>query len=216
MIEERRRNIDSIKGLISVGFIDAKPPPALYSNHTSLDIEFIIRRSEIEVGNYELKQGMLSLYDGSVDPGMIEKVVKTICAIANNGPGVGGKIIIGVTDKDADAQRIREQDQIEPKKVGKRWVVGVSREARRLKLSTEQYYAKWKDGIKSSGLSSALRDSVLSSMDFNSFYGLGVIIIVIPPQKELSYVGNDLFWREGDSTSPASQAKQIAALAKRF
>jgi hypothetical protein len=116
LIEERRRNIDTIKGLIYTGFADSKPPPAIYGNHTTLDIESIIRRSEIEVGNYELKQGMLSLKDGSADAGMIDKVVKTICAIANNGPFVGGTIIIGVTDKDADAQRIRQLDQIEPKK----------------------------------------------------------------------------------------------------
>ena len=215
-IDERRRNIDSIKGLISTGFVDAKPPPAIYGSHTTMDIEAVIRRSEIELGSYELKQGMLSFYDGSVDAGMAEKVVKTICAIANNGPCGGGTIIIGVTDKDADAQRVRELDQTEPRKVGKRWVVGVSREARRLKLSTEQYYAKWKDGIKNSGLSPALRDSVLSNMDFNSFYGLGVIVIVIPPQKELSYVGDNLFWREGDATSLAVHPRQIAALARRF
>lgn len=181
-----------------------------------MDIESIIRRSEIEVGNYELKQGMLSLHDGSVDAGIIQKVVNTICAIANNGPFVSGTIIIGVTDKDADAQRIREMDQIEPRKVGKRWVVGVSREARRLNLSTEQYYAKWKDGIKNSGLSPALRDSVLSSMDFNSFYGLGVMVIVIPQQKELSYVSDDIFWRDGDATSLANHPKKIATLARRF
>lgn len=107
-IEERRRNIDSIKGMISAGFVDAKPPPAIYGSHTTMDIESIVRRSEIEVGNYELKQGMLSLYDGSVDAGLTEKIVKTICAIANNGPFVGGTIIVGVTDKDADAQRVRE------------------------------------------------------------------------------------------------------------
>jgi len=43
-----------------------------------------------------------------------------------------------------------------------------------------------------------------------------VIVIVIPPQKELSYVGDDVFWRDGDATSPATHSKQIATLAKRF
>jgi hypothetical protein len=215
-VDERRRNIDSIKGLIAACFVDAKPPAIIYGGHMSMDIEAVIRRSEIEVGNYELKQGMLSLYDGTVDIGLIEKVVKTICAIANNGPQGRGTIIIGVTDKDADAERVRELDQIEPRKVGKRWVVGVSREARRIKLSTEQYYAKWKDGIRNSRLSPTLRDGVLSNMDFNSFYGLGVVIIVVPPQKEFSYVGDEVFWRDGDATSLASNAKQIASLAKRF
>jgi len=214
--QERRKNIDTIKGLISPNFIKGNPPPAIYGNHSIMDIEAVIRRSEIELANYELKQGLLSLGDGSIDSGMIDKVVKTICAIANNGPNSSGKVIIGVVDKDADAERVKALDGIDPMKVGRRYVVGVNREAARLSISTEDYYARWKDGIKNSALSNNVRDSVLSSMDFNSFYGLGVIVITVPPQKSLSYVGDDLYYREGDSTRLAAKAQQIASLAQRF
>lgn len=75
---------------------------------------------------------------------------------------------------------------------------------------------RWKNGIKNSGLSGDLRDSVLSNMDFNDFYGLGVIVITILPQKELSYIDDELYWRDGDCTTKAATAKQIAALAQRF
>jgi hypothetical protein len=74
----------------------------------------------------------------------------------------------------------------------------------------------WKDGIRKSSLSSAVRDSVLSNIDFNSFYGLGVIVITIPSQSELSYIGEEVYWRNGDSTERAETPKQIATLAKRF
>jgi len=215
--DERRKNIDSVKGLIGNFFIESDIRSQIYGNHATTDIESAIRRSELELANYELKQGLLSLSDQRiVDEQLINKVIKTISAIANNGQNNMGKVIIGVTDKDADADRIRKLDSIEPKKIGKRFVVGVNREAKALGISVENYFSKWKDAIKNSEISSSLRDSVLSHMDFNSFYGLGVIVIIILPQKELSYVGEEIYWRDGDATELAKTPKQIAALAQRF
>lgn len=216
--EERRKNIDTIKGLIGGSFVKAKLAKQIYTDHTTIDIEGIIRRSEIELANYELKQGILSLKDGSgtEDGETIDKVIKTICAIANIGPKSTGKIVIGVTDKKADADKIRKLDGIEPKKIGKRYVVGVNREAKRLKVSVEVYFSRWKDRIRKSSLTDKLRDAVLSNMDFNSFYGLGIIVITIPSQTDLSYVGEELYWRDGDATALAKSAKQVASIASRF
>ena len=215
--EERRKNIDTIKGLMSDFFVDADVAKEIYSNHATTDIDVAIRRSEIELADYELKQGLLSLGSNrAIDANLIDKVIKTVCAIANNGPNKVGKVIIGVTDKDADADKIKKLDGIEPKRVGKRFVVGVSREAKVLGLTVEAYFAKWKEAIKNSELSSHLKDAVLSSIDFNSYYDLGILIITVPPQKELSFVGEELYWRDGDSTTLADQPKQIANLAKRF
>jgi hypothetical protein len=215
--DERRKNIDTVKGLISSCFIAADVKPKIYGNYSTTDIEAVIRRSEIELADYELKQGLLSLsHKREVDPHIVDKVLRTICAIANNGPNRTGKLIIGVTDNDADAARIKQLDDIEPKKVGKRFVVGVAREAKALGITLEAYFSKWKDGIKGSKLSPSLRASVMSNIDFNSFYGLGIILITILPQNELSYVGEDIYWRNGDSTERAETPKQIATLAKRF
>lgn len=214
---ERRKNIDTVKGLIDSCFIKAKDQCHIYGSHSTIDIETSIRRSEIELAHYELKQGLLSLStDRKIDTNMIDKVINTICAIANNGPQHGGKILIGVTDKDADAERIKKIDSIAPKGIGKRFVVGVSREAKSLKISIEDYFSIWKEGIRTSQLSVHLRDSVLSNIDFHEFYGLGVITFTIPSQTEMSYVGDDTYWRNVDSTEKAKSAKQIAAIAKRF
>lgn len=215
--DERRKNVDTIKGLIAAHFVKADVSKIVYGNHAVADVESSIRRSEIELADYELKQGMLDLSDKrGVDSNLVEKVLKTICGIANNGKERVGKIIIGVTDKDSDAARVKQLDGIEPKKVGKRFVVGVTREAKVLGLTVEDYYARWKDAVKNSQLSPALRDAVLSHMDFNSYFGLGVILFTIPAQSELSFFADRVFWRNGDSTEEAVQAKQIAELAKRF
>ncbi|BBQ01703.1 hypothetical protein BSFA1_68310 (plasmid) [Burkholderia sp. SFA1] len=214
---ERRKNIDTVKGLIGTSFVQADVGKLIYGNHATVDIESVIRRSEIELSDYELKQGMLQLdAKRSEDKGIIEKVLTTLCAIANNGPERSGKILIGVTDKDADAMRAKKLDAVEPKKIGKRYVIGVAREAKVLNVSIESYYSKWKDAIKNSKLSNSLRDSVLSHIDYNNFYGLGVIVLTVPPQKELSYFGDDVYWRDGDSTEVAKSPKVIAMLAQRF
>jgi hypothetical protein len=216
--EERSKNINAVKGIIGPNFIeDAKIGELIYSNHTTIDIESVIRRSEIELANYELKQGLLTLIDkGGEDENVIKKVVATISAIANVGPHSTGKILIGIANNKADSDRAKQVDGIEPRKIGRRFVVGVDREAKRLGISLEQYFSKWKSGIKNSNMSQKLRDSVLSNMDFNSFYGMGVIVITILPQSELSYVGEELYWRNGDSTELASAPKQIASIAARF
>jgi hypothetical protein len=214
---ERRKNIDVVKGLIKDSFIAGNPGPTIYGNHASLDVDNIVRRSEVELSDYELKQGLLMLSEQrSEDKDIIDKVIKTICAIANNGPNHAGKIIIGVADKESDAQRIANLDKITPKKVGKRFVVGIIREAKVLNITTDAYFAKWKNALRASALSSPLKETVLSNMDFNDYYGMGVIIITIPPQAQLSYVGEEVYWRESDSTSLAKTAKVIASLVQRF
>ena len=215
--DERRKNVDVVKGLIQSSLVETKNGPVIYGSHATTDIEGIIRRSEVELSDYELKQGCLLLGEERTDGSpLIEKVITTICAIANNGPTRTGKILIGVTDTRDDSDRAAVLDKIVPRQIGKRFVVGVAREAIALGLSIDAYVAKWKNAIRGSGLSNHLRDSVLSHIDFNSFYGMGVIVITIPSQKQLSFVNDDLYWREGDSTVLTSAPKQVAVLAQRF
>ena len=175
---ERRRNIDTVKGLINGNFVPAQDlQQQIYNDHKLTDIDTIIRRSEIELANYELKQGLLVLKaEGKLDPNMIAKLANTICAIANNGKNSSGKIILGVTDKESDAKKATEIDSIVPKKIGKRTVIGINREAKRLGLSVEKYVTLLKEGLKKSGLSDEVLFDVMSNLDYNSFYDLGVIV----------------------------------------
>ena len=215
--DERRANVNTVKGNISPAFIEEDIKPLIYNNHSIADISAAIRRSEVELANYELKQGLLTLSNQrDVDPGIIEKVAKTICAIANNGKGRSGRILIGVTDKEADAVRVKQLDGVDARLVGRRKVVGVAREAAFRGIGMEAYLARLKDGIRNSPLAQPLLDSIMSNIDFNSYYGLGVIVISILEQRELSYYGDKVYWRNGDSTEVADKAPQIAQLARRF
>jgi len=217
--DARRRDINAVRGLLSSCLIDSDDSREIYGSNSTVDIENSIRRSEAELANYELKQGLLSLSgkERNIDLNIINKVCKTICAIANNGPKRGGKIFIGVADKQSDVDKIIELDnKITPKKIGQRSVVGVRREAIFLSITIQEYVSKWKDGISNSELSLKLKNDVLSTLDYHDFYGLGIIIITIPPQSEISYFGDDTYYRNVDSTQKAEGARLIGMIASRF
>jgi Protein of unknown function DUF262 len=215
--DERRKNVDTIKGLIASGFIDGDLSAEIYSNHSSADIDASIRRSEIELNYYELKQGIVSLGGKrDIDEDLLGRIHETICGIANNGPDRAGKIILGVADKEKDAHRVKIIDGVEAKIVGSRFVVGVKRESTALNITLEKYHAIIRESIEKSALSEPLKGAVLSSIDFNAYYGFGVVVIGIPPQREPSFVGNKMYWRDGDSTKLADNAKLISDIGRRF
>lgn len=216
-VAERRSNIDVVKGIISSQFHSVDPCSSIYSDHKTLDIDDYIRRSGMELANYELKQGIVSLgRTREINTDLLDRLLETICGIANNGPNRSGRILIGVSDKEADTQRIVTLDNIHPREVGGRSVVGICREARALNISPEEYHSIIRLHIQNSNLSETLKASVLSSIDFNNYYGLGVVIISIPPQKEPSYFNDKIYWRNGDNTQEAQTAKDISDISRRF
>ncbi len=212
----RRANADQIKGLLHRHLV-ASEAPNIYTNNSVMDIDALISRSHIEKSDYELKQGMLRLEsNGNIDDAHVAKIMQTLCAIANNGPGRSGCVIIGVCDRDEHAERIRVIDGITTREVGRRKVCGIDREAKRLGLSLEDYVGKWKVAIQSSGLSDALKASVLSSMDYNSYFGLGVLLLRIPPQSGISYCDGNVYKRHHDETRIVKDASSIVEIARRF
>jgi hypothetical protein len=214
---ERRKNVDTIKGLMAKSIVPDTPPRTYSAQRSVIDIDSIIQRSIVELAHYELKQGLLMLdAQRGIDNNVITKVVHTICAIANNGRYSTGEIVIGVTDKPADVERIKQLDGIVPHEVGGRSVVGITREAAALGQSIEEYVRRWRDGISNSELSDPLKSSVLSLLDYNNYFGLGIIVVRIPSQSGPSFVGDDLFWRNADQTVKATTAKQIAEVTNRF
>ncbi len=215
--EERRKSIDQIKGLIQSIFVPNDKNPRTYSGSTIPDIDVTIRRSSIELANYELKQGLTELSGKrQIEPSVLTKIIHTIAAIANNGSESEGTILVGVADKVADAERIEKLDGVKPILVGSRYIVGIGREAKALGMTLEQYVTRIRDEIKNSSLTEPTKSSVLSHIDFHDYYGLGLVVIEIPQQTDLTFVGSDLYWREGDQTTKAVDPKTIAAIAKRF
>jgi len=79
-----------------------------------------------------------------------------------------------------------------------------------------EYFHLIRDRIRKSGLSEPLKGDTLSHLDFNTFYDLGVLVISIPSQTDISYYGDEVYYRDGDQTKEAEGPRRVAEISKRF
>jgi Schlafen, AlbA_2 len=199
--EDRVKNIDKTTGLIQKYFVHKEPPALQHGPGLALDFENSLRRSSIETSRYEFKQGILRLSpERALDVDLFPRLIQTICAIANVGPDAPGFIYVGVADKEADGQKIELLDKVTPLRVGQRFVVGIDREVKILKVKTDDYIQKIITAIRASVLSEPLKTQVLTRIDVVTYRELTIIRIKIPTQNEVSFVGNDSFVRQNSGT----------------
>ena len=171
----------------------------------------LFRRSKVETGRYECKQGFVDLSNNrNYDNNLPQKILETICGIANIGPDADGFLFIGVADEKSDAERVKSLDGIDYVTIGSRYVVGIEREFSFIKCDHESYLEKILSFIRESDLSSNLKHQVLSQIDYVEYKGLSVIRIRIAAQSEVSFLGDKAFIRENSSTIEASGKKLLA------
>lgn len=214
--EDRRSNIRIVKGLVREDFVKGDVAALAHGPSLIIDLENSIRRSRTETSRYEFKQGILRLdAKRTPDPDIMQVIVETICAIANVGPDADGFVYIGIADKVADTDRVRDLYGLEPVKFEHANIVGVDREAKHLKLEFDKYMRKIEDGVRNSELSEPLKTNVLSSLDVVDYKGRAVVRIRVPKQSQASFVGDECFVRIGSSTMPA-KGRQTSAVTSLF
>lgn len=104
----------------------------------------------------------------------------------------------------------RPLDGVDYVTVGSRYVVGVSREFPHLGCTEEGYLEKMLAFVRTSELTDALKNHVLSQMDYVEYKGLSVVRIRVPAQSAISFLGDRAFIRENSSTVEASGKKLLA------
>ena len=57
---------------------------------------------------------------------------------------------------------------------------------------------------------------VLANVDVITYHGFSVVVIMIPPQREVSFVGDSVFIRKCSSTIEVRTSREIIALNNRF
>jgi len=214
--DDRNSNVKIVKGLIRDHFVKTDVAALAHGPGLLIDFENSIRRSRTETARYEFKQGIRRLNDTKdEDPAVLPMIVETICAIANIGPEADGFVYIGIADKQADGERIKELYGTEPVIFDNVSIVGVDREAQLDGIELDKYMRKIEDGIKKTALSDPLKTQVLTALDVVAYKGLAVARIRVPKQKQVSFVGDDCFIRVGSSTHKAT-GPQIAAVGSGF
>lgn len=209
--KDRINNINQTKGLIQNYFVKKDKSTLGQGAELIQTFKNSLSRSRIETAKYECKQGLLDLSSNrKLNNDLPQRLVETICGIANSDPNTDGYIFLGVVDKKLDAEKIQNLDGIKYIEINDRYVVGIDREAKVLGKTLEDYVGILINTIKKSELTTTLKTHVLAKIDTINYKGHSVIRINVPPQKEISFVGEKAFIREDSSTVEAKGPKLIA------
>ena len=141
---------------------------------------------------------------------LLQKIIETICGIANLGTDADGYIFIGVADSVNDQEKIQELDGITPIEINGRYIVGIDREAKLQNKTLEEYVKILTNAINKSELTDPLKTQVLTKFDTISYKGHSVIRITVPAQTQVSFVGDKAFTREDSSTVEVKGPKLLA------
>lgn len=180
-------------------------------------LEAVLRRTKIETAACEFKQGLLRLSeDRELEIPLKERILETLCGMANAHFMEPAYLFIGIADKETDAQRIAVLDHIQPIKASDHYIVGIEREAKVMGISVEGYCRQIKNWIDNSDLSKPLALSILSNIDIVPYRGFLLLRLSVLPQKEVSYFKNRIFIRKHSNTTLVTDPHEIVAIAKNF
>lgn len=215
--DDRIQNIKITKGLIDDYFVKKEPSALGHGPSLAIDIENSLRRSNVETTRYEFKQGILNLDDKrEINDAIYEKIINTICGMANLGKSSEGYIYIGVADKEDDRKKIVEIDKNVPFEIGKKYIVGIERECKLLNWNSDRYVQNLIEKIRSSSLTEPLKTQILTQIDIVEYNKLLIIRIKVPSQHAPSYVGGKIFIRENSNTIQLYSPEKIIAVGELF
>lgn len=209
----RRTNINAIKGILRDYFRDNPLDPVALTGIT--EFENLLKKSGTEAASYDFKQGLHRLdQNKKFDQNAFDKVLETICAIANLGKNKIGYILIGVCDKEADARRVKELYGAEPLKVGNFYVTGIEHEAQ-YHTNIDKYHQFISDSISRSDLSDHIKMRVASNITSLIYKEKVVFIIRVESGDEPCFIGDNMYKRIGAQTMSVI-GKEMLHIAKLF
>ena len=174
--KEREEAIAMAKGFMSKYFSNrTNNDPALSNGITRL--RNLLSSSQTENTNYDFKIGFHQLEGkGEFNHSLLQKVVKTLSAMINQGPDSVGYVVVGVADDKDDAKRYETYYGKQARQYKGFFVTGVQDEASKYK--NHDLYTKYvKDQINAvSEVDTSFRSLITRNMDYIRFYDRTILI----------------------------------------
>ncbi len=215
--DNRVHNINLTKGLIQ-NYFKPSSTPHRSSGSYAIDLENYLRRSKIEAPRYDFKQGFYTLSDSrKFDDGFFESFLQNIAALANLGKDKKGYLFVGISDKEADTQRIETLDLIQAPRIAPFGIVGLEREAKLRGVSLDDYILFITRKIRDSELPEWLKTSINTNVNPITYSGSTVLMLEINAGIEPVWHKNKLYIRDGnEKKSQEVSGAQVAAVYSLF
>lgn len=176
---DRAQNVGAAVGMLSDAFKRrSSKDPALSSWATEL--ENLLMQSTTEQGAFDFKQGFHRLVkDNGFDSNVAAKIVKTLAAMANDGPESVGYVLVGIADDRKDAETIERIYGTKSKIYGGFFISGVEGEIAKNYANSDIYLKKVVSEIKKQRAPSEFISSIVRNIQLIKYHGKSVLIFKI-------------------------------------
>ena len=215
MSKSRENAVGAIKGIIREHTTKRdNNDPALNNGVTKL--ENILNSIVTEETNVDFKIGLHRLDSkGNFDKNALNKVLKSLTAMANIGKGSTGYIILGIADDKEDSEKHEHFYKAKSKKYKNFYITGIQKEIEKYSKA-ESYKELIENSIRNSGIAPSLyKDQLLRSIDCFNYYDKTILILKIEADKEPCKYEQKYYERLGTQTTEVPEDK-VFNLWKRF
>ena len=212
---EKERNVHAIKGLFRPCFQPKKQADPAYVSWLT-QLENILTQSYTEQNLYDFKQGFCTLADEPrFDKECLSKVMLTLAAMANFGPGAKGYVVVGVADTPEDADRLHVLHGVESRRFGAFEITGIAHEAHLLKKTLDQYFVYVIELIRQAPIQDGLKQHILSNVRLIKYFDKALIVLESEGQQAPSTYEENYYVRHG-SCNHKLKGAELEPLFQRF
>lgn len=200
--KEKTELMQATSAVLESCLIDRGKEDPMYYTYTT-ELETLLKQSRTENSQYDFKQGVHDLLRGTLNKDLINKVFKTLTAMANTEKKAVGYVIIGVADKFEDAEKIKKQYGNDYVKVGTFYITGVDGEvASFYNDNYDAYFSMIKDILKDAPITEHYRRQLGSKMKMVNYYNKTVIILRLESDAGAVLYDNAYYMRIGANNDP--------------
>lgn len=209
----KKKNLEVVAGVIRkhAGASDDIASPL--SGQSALLVERLLKASHVESATLEMKQGFSRLSDPArLNAEIVNEIGRTVCAISNEGPSAKGYVLVGIADKESDADRVASLSDQPVSIVEGRWVTGLTIDETQLG-SLDNTILWFTQKFEALPIQDDLRSETLRKMRVASLNGRNVLVLPVRTVGEPVPFDNDFFVRSGSQTLvvPGSEVSKIFA-----
>ena len=214
---EKIEAVDVLTALILRCFAERNGGDPMYNSYTT-ELETLLRQSQTENNQYDFKQGLHNLATGARNDPLLTKVFKTLTAMANAGKNAVGYVILGVADREEDAEKIQQVYGVEPVRVGNFYVTGVDGEVQRYYGGDYQaYLAMLHSALDRMPISAHYRRQIGAKLKSGSYKGRTFYILKIVNDNGAAIFGEHYYTRSCAANEPEPvRPEEMPAFFKMF
>lgn len=214
--QQKNELVASTSAVLLPFFIDRGEGDPMYYSYAN-ELETLLKQSFTENTQYDFKQGIHNLGTGQRNDALVEKIFKTLTAMANSGKGASGYVLIGVADNFEDAEKIRAVYGTDSINIGSFYITGINGEVEKYYENYDEYLMTIKNILNSMPIPEHYRRQIGSKMRMVNYHGKAVVILRITCDNGAVVFDNAYYTRNGASNDPEPvSAEDIPVFIKKF